>query len=92
MMTGDRKKFGFGILVAASMLLLAACGSPQAPASVTLLGEHQPVTVDVVPAKAGNISVTTSYAAIVEATDLVDVVPLATGRVEKLAVSVGSEV
>ena len=92
MMTGDRKKFGFGVLVAASMLLLAACGSPQVPASVTLLGEHQPVTVDVVPAKAGNISVMTSYAAIVEATDLVDVVPLATGRVEKLAVSVGSEV
>ena len=92
MMIGDRKKFGFGVLVAASMLLLAACGSPQAPASVTLLGEHQPVTVDVVPAKAGNISVMTSYAAIVEATDLVDVVPLATGRVEKLAVSVGSGV
>ena len=91
-MTGDRKKFGFGVLAAATMLLLAACGSPQAPASVTLLGEHQPVTVDVVPAKTGNISVTTSYAAIVEATDLVDMVPLATGRVERLAVKVGSEV
>ena len=91
-MTGDRKKFGLGVLTAATMLLMAACGSPQAPASVTLLGEDQPVTVDVVPAKAGNISVTTSYAAIVEATDLVDVVPLATGRVERLAVNVGSEV
>jgi RND family efflux transporter MFP subunit len=79
-------------MAALTAMLLVACGSPQAPAPVILTGEHQPVEVDVAPAKVGNISVTTSYAAIVEATDLVDVAPLATGRVETIAVNVGSEV
>jgi RND family efflux transporter MFP subunit len=93
MVVGARNRFVVVVVMAVlPAMLLVACGSPQAPASVILTGEHQPVEVDVAPAKVGNISVTTSYAAIVEATDLVDVVPLATGRVETIAVNVGSEV
>lgn len=90
---GDRNRFIVAVLIAAiPVMLLVACGAPQAPASLASSGDPRPVAVNVTPAKVGNISVTTSYAALVEATDLVEVAPLATGRVEKLAVSVGDEV
>ncbi len=92
MQAGDRNRFVVAVLMASTVMLLVACGSPQAPASLASSGDPRPVAVNVAPAKVGNIKVTTSYAAIVEATDLVEVVPLATGRVEKLAVNVGDEV
>ena len=93
MKAGDRNRFVAAVLMASiPVMLLVACGSPQAPASLASFGDPRPVAVNVAPAKVGNIKVTTSYAAIVEATDLVEVVPLATGRVEKLAVTVGDEV
>jgi len=81
-----------GMMAALLAILLAACGSPQVPDIAASPGEPQALVVDVAPAEVGNISVTTSYAAIVEAKDQVDVVPLAIGRVEKLTVDVGSEV
>lgn len=93
MVAGRRNRFVIAVVMAAiPAMLLVACGSPQAPASVLLTGEHQPVEVDVTLAQVGNIGMTTSYAALVEATDLVNVAPLATGRVESIAVDVGSVV
>ena len=93
MKAGYRNRFVAAVLMASiPVMLLVACGSPQAPASLASSGDPRPVAVKVAPAKVGNIKVTTSYAAIVEATDLVEVAPLATGRVEKLAVNVGDEV
>jgi len=86
-----------GIVVAVLMaalltILLAACGSPQVPAAASSPAEPHAVAVNITPAKLGNISVTTTYAALVEPKDQVDVVPLVTGRVEKLLVDVGSDV
>jgi len=93
MLDGGWKNIVVAVLMTASLaILLAACGSPQGPAAAASPGEPQAVAVNVAPAKVGNISVTTSYAAIVEAKDQVDVVPLAIGRVEKLTVDVGFEV
>ena len=68
---GDRNRFIVAVLIAAiPVMLLVACGAPQAPASLASSGDPRPVAVNVTPAKVGNISVTTSYAALVEATDL----------------------
>jgi RND family efflux transporter MFP subunit len=50
------------------------------------------VSVGVSPVTTGNISVNTAYAAVVEPRDYVDVAPLATGRIEKLLVDVGTPV
>lgn len=72
--------------------LLTACGSPQAVPAAASSGQPRIVAVNVVPAATGSISVTKSYAAIVEARAQVDLVPLATGRLETLTVDIGSEV
>ena len=81
------------ILVAAlGTALLTACGSEQLPAASAASNSARAITVRAAPAFLGSISVTTNYSAIVEAEDLVDVVPLGSGRVERLTVDVGSEV
>lgn len=72
--------------------LLAACGSPQNPTPAAAVRAPWAITVRVAPAIIGNISVSTAYAAIVEAKEQVNVVPLVTGRVDKLNVDTGSEV
>ena len=72
--------------------LLAACGPQQAPPGAASPGQPGAVAVNAAPATAGSISVSTSYAAIVEATNLVDVVPQGKGWVEKVNVDTGSEI
>ena len=80
------------LLTALGAALLAACGLQQAPLGAASPGQTGAEAVNVAPAPAGNINATTSYAAIVEATNLVDVVPQAKGWVEKLNVDTGSEI
>ena len=80
------------LLATLGAALLAACGPQQAPPAAASPGQPGTVAVRVAPATVGSISVTTSYAAIVEATDQVDLVPLTTGRIEKLTVGTGSEI
>jgi RND family efflux transporter MFP subunit len=96
MITLHRKPFAVLVFVAAlsaaTLSGLAACGSPQNPPPAAAVRGPRAITVRVAPAIIGNISVSTAYAAIVEAKDQVNVVPLATGRLEKLNVDVGSEV
>ena len=69
--------------------LLASCGPPQPQSAVA---SPRAIAVKVVPATTGSISVATAYATIVEARDQVDLVPLTTGRVDKLTVDIGSDV
>ena len=69
--------------------LLVACAPPESPPAAE---SSQANTLRTEPAIMGSISVTKSYATVVEAKDQVDVVPVAAGRVEKLTVAVGSEV
>ena len=80
------------LLIAAGAIMLVACGISAPIPTVSPDDLPRTVAVGVAPATLGNISVTTAYAAIVEAKDLVDLVPLATGRLEKLNVDVGSQV
>lgn len=79
--------------LAASALLgivfLAACGSAQPPPKSNIVN---PVSVSVASAVTGGIRVETTYAAVVQAKDQVDLVPMVTGRVQSLAVDVGSQV
>ena len=78
-----------GLLGAA---FLAACGSQAVPPIRESSSEPSRVAIKVAPATLGSVSVTTSYATTVEASGSVDVVPLTTGRVEKVLVNVGDEV
>ena len=80
------------VLMVAGIIMLMACGASQPLATISPSSLPRPVVVGVAPVTVGNISVTTAYAAIVEAKDLVDIVPLVTGRLEKLNVDVGSQV
>ncbi len=90
MITLDWKRCVVLALVAVSGVgLLASCGTPQPPAVVA---SSRAIAVDVAPATKGTITVTTIHAAVVEAKDRVDVIPLATGRIEKLTVDIGSKV
>ena len=80
------------LLATLGAALLAACGPQQLPPRAASSGQPGDVAVSIPPATAGSISETASYAAIVEATNLVDVVPQGKGWVEKLNVDPGSEV
>ena len=89
----DWKRVVAAILLAAlGAMFVAACGRPQVPPAAASSSKHREVAVNVAPATVGSIRVTASYAALVEPVDQVDVVSLATGRVEKLTVDIGSEV
>ncbi len=72
--------------------LLFGCGSQQLPAASAAASGARAITVRAAPAISGSISLTTTYSAIAEAEDLVNVVPLRSGRIERLTVDVGSEV
>ena len=72
--------------------VLAACGPPAPPTIQESMVEQRPVPVAVVPAAVGSIGVSTAYAATVSPYSSVDVVPLTTGRVERVLVDVGNEV
>ena len=89
----DRKRLIiWALLTVASVVVLAACSSSETPTVSSSSSLPKPVTVGVAPVTTGAISVTTAYAAIAEAKELVDVVPVGEGRLEKLLVDVGSEV
>jgi RND family efflux transporter MFP subunit len=68
---------------------LAACAPPQSPPAAAY---SQAPTFRTEPATMGDISVKKTYATLVEAKNQVDMVPIGAGRIEKLTVSVGSEV
>ena len=87
-----KRRIVWVLLIVASVIVLAACGSSSTPTPLASSSLPKPVTVSVASVTTGTISVATVYAAIAEAQDLVDVVPLETGRLEKLTVDVGSEV
>ena len=72
--------------------VLVACGPPAPPTIEESMMEPRPVPVRVAPAATGSISVGSSYAATVAPYSSVDVVPLPTGRVERVLVDVGNEV
>ena len=80
------------LVVALGLILLAACDALQPPPTVSSARQPAAVRVSIAPVTTGNISVTAAYAAIVEPKYQVDVVPLATGRIETLVVDIGSEV
>ena len=80
------------LLATLGAALLAACGPQQAPTGPASPGQPGAVAVNVAPATVGSNSETKSYAAIVEPTNQVDVVPQAGGWVEKLNVDIGSEI
>ena len=75
-----------------SAMFLAACGPPAPPTVLESMVEIRPIPVMVAAAATGSISIGSSYAATVAAYSSVDVVPLPTGRVEKVLVDVGNEV
>ena len=75
-----------------SAMFLAACGPPAPPTVLESMVETRPIPVMVAAAATGSISIGSSYAATVAAYSSVDVVPLLTGRVEKVLVDVGNEV
>ncbi len=68
---------------------LAACAPPQSPPAAAY---SQAATFRTEPATRGDITVIKSYATLIEAKNQVDMVPMGAGRIEKLTVSVGSEV
>lgn len=79
------------ITVPACLLIAGLLTSCAAPLSTDVVDEP-PVAVSVAPAAAGSISASSVYVARVEARNQVDLVPLATGRIQQLNVDVGSEV
>ncbi len=72
-----------------AVILLAACDSTQTPIASDVVN---PVRVGVEPAVTGAIGVETTYAALVQAKEQVDLAPMTPGRVNLLAVDVGSQV
>ena len=80
------------LAIVIGVVTLAACGSDQPSAAEVVSSSPGAVPVRVEKVTTGPISVSTAYAAVVESIDEVDVVPLATGRIEKLLVGVGSAV
>ena len=87
-----KQRIALVLVAALGTGLLVACGSQQLPAASAASSAARAITVRAALAFSGSISVTTNYSAIVEAEDLVNVVPLGSGRVETLTVDVGSEV
>ena len=52
MKAGDRNRFVAAVLMATiPVMLLVACGSPQAPVSLASSGDPRPVAVNVAPAR-----------------------------------------
>lgn len=87
--TSLKTRVALAVTAIMAALLLAACGSDQPAVSSNIIN---PVTVGVAPAVTGAIGVETTYAAVVQAKEEVDLVPMTTGRVLDLAVDVGSVV
>ena len=87
-----RRDTGLVTLAVLAAGLLGACGVSQVPTSPIPSNTSPAIAVRVAPATEGSMRVNTSYAAIVEPKDQVDVVPLTIGRLGKVDVDVGAEV
>ena len=77
------------LMVSVGVGQLAACAPAQSPSAAA---SSQANTFRTEPATRGDITVIKSYATLIEAKNQVDMVPMGAGRIEKLTVSVGSEV
>lgn len=89
----DWKRFLVSVsLVGLMIILLAACGGPPTQSMTGSFDSSRTVTVRVAPATTGDIVLITPYAAIVGPVDQIDLAPLERGRLDSLAVGVGSEV
>ena len=71
---------------------LAACGSAATSPDAAASRAVRAAPVRVAAASIGEISVTAAYVATVQAQDLINVVPLATGRIEQISVDIRSEI
>ena len=74
------------------MAALDACGSAEASPKAAASRAVRAAPVRVAAASIAKISVTTAYVATVQAQNLINVVPLATRRIEQISVDIGSEV
>ena len=72
------------LLAALSLVLLASCGSEEAPAPVGGIKPHQVLTIE-----QQNTTIETTYPAILEGIENVDIRPKIDGFVEKIAVDEG---
>ena len=80
---------GVSILLLAALLAMAACAAPAA--ETAFIGDRS-VSVATAPAITGSITTNRAYAARVDASDQVDVVPRSAGQVSRLDVGVGAAV
>lgn len=81
-----------GLAMAVGLAAFIACGSTQPISPGSSSRVPVAVTVGVAPATSGSISVRTTYAAVAEARNQVDMMPVSSGRTEALTVDVGSVV
>ncbi len=84
-----RTRVAMAVSALLAVVFLSACGSSQPPLTSDFF---TPRTVGVATAVTGDISVETTYAAVVQAKEQVDLASMATGRVRLLSVEVGSQV
>ena len=82
-------RFALGIIFAMAVVFLAACATTQAPVISDVVN---PVSVGVAPAFTETIEVETTYAALVQPKEQVDLAPMSSGRIHLKAVDVGSKV
>jgi len=82
-------RFALGIIFAMAVVFLAACATTQAPVISDVVN---PVSVGVAPAFTETIEVETTYAALVQPKEQVDLAPMSSGRIHLMAVDVGSQV
>ena len=72
-----------------AVVFLAACATTQAPVNSDVVN---PVSVGVAPAFTETIEAETTYAAVVQPKEQVDLSPMSSGRIHLMAVDVGSQV
>jgi len=85
----SKGRFALGIISAMAVALLAACATTQGPITY---GLYNQVSVGVAPAFTETIEVETTYAAVVQPKEQVNLAPMSSGRIRLMAVDVGSQV
>ena len=83
----SKSRMALAVSALLGIVFIAACTSTQAPSASNVVN---PVSVGVSPAVTGSIGVETTYAALVQSMEQVDLSPMTSGRVERLVVDVGS--
>ncbi len=92
-MPTEWKGFVTGFLMAALWaVVLTACGSKQSSSSAAAANVSRAIPVNAATATVGSISLKTTYSATVASAEVVNLSPLATGRIERLFVDIGSQV